>query len=141
MTAAAIIAAYPDQQLDITEDGNGLTAIDRETGQVLTQQQIATAIASYVPPSPPQWEAFAVWAMSDPALNAVFATASAAAPIVAAALPAALLQVQAGNTVNFAAAWEGICVAGGASTAQRQSWGDMALGFSLPAEFVAIVRG
>lgn len=88
------------------------------------------------------WDGFALWAMADADLAAVFATAQASAPLAASALTTTLLQVQQGNLANFTAAFNAVCAAGGATTAQRNAWADKAQNdFYLPADFVAIVRG
>jgi len=53
-----------------------------------------------------------------------------------------LLQVQSGNLANFAATFNSVCTAGGATQLQRDAWADTARDtYNLPADFVAAVRG
>lgn len=110
-----------------------------------TEQQRAdaqTIFDNWIDPEPPNWDGFAQWAMTDPALNTVFATAQASAPLVAAGLTTTLLQVQDGNLANFAAAFNGVATVGGATPTQRETWADLARDtYFLPADFVAVVRG
>lgn len=103
---------------------------------------IKLLLDNWVDPAPPHWDGFAQWAMTDPELNAVFATAQTTAPLVAAALTTTLLQVQDGHLSNFAAAFSGVVTAGGATQAQRDLWANMARDtYHLPEDFVAVVRG
>ena len=110
-----------------------------------TDEQRAAAQQIYdnwTDPPDPDWDGFAQWAMQNSDIASVYATAQAAAPLAAAALTTALLQVQSGNLANFAAAWNAVCSEGGATATQRGEWADTARDdYALPSAFVAVVRG
>ena len=141
--AKAVSQAFPDAPLDISGDTiEGLAISNRDGGPVPTEEEIDAAIAAYVAPSPPDWDGFAAWAIANTELNTIAATAISNAPLAGAGLPTALLQVQSGNLANFAATFDAVCTAGSATQLQRDAWADAARDtYSLPADFVAAVRG
>jgi hypothetical protein len=107
-----------------------------------TMAELQAEIAAIPQPTLPDWDGFAAWAISNADLNTIAATAISNAPLASAGLPTALLQVQSGNLANFAATFDAVCTAGGATTTQRNTWADTARDdYDLPADFVAAVRG
>lgn len=136
----------------IIHDGERLVAVDATDLEGLDVRWQATEQEPTPPMSlldemmaqdaEPDWDGFAAWAISNTELNTIAGTAVANAPLAAAGLPTALLQVQSGSLSNFAATFNAVCTAGGATSQQRATWADLARdSYSLPPEFVAVVRG
>lgn len=95
------------------------------------------AVARPAAPPVPQWVAFGGALAADPSINALVATAAAAAPVLHLMLGVGLGQAAQGDSQTFLAAW-GQAVAGGLATPELvTAIQAMATSYDLPPEFIA----
>jgi hypothetical protein len=101
----------------------------------------------YTPPEPeprpiePDWDGFNLAILTNAEFNAAYNTAMAAAPLVAAALPAALTQVATGSTSMLSVAFNALCQVALVDSTLRDDWADIAEFHNLPTDFVEVIRG
>jgi hypothetical protein len=92
-------------------------------------------------PLQPDWDGFNGAMLQDVAFNQTTGAVMGVAPSVALALPAALAQVSTNGVNAFGLVFNAFCAAGSVSVVQRSEWASIAETYSLPADFVNIVRG
>lgn len=85
------------------------------------------------------WDTFNTQMMSDVRFNQVYAQCLSIAPIVVNALPTALDQVTSKGTSLFTLIWGQLCSIGGATTDDKQVWGEFAIENNLPQEFIDVL--
>jgi hypothetical protein len=96
---------------------------------------------AHTPSVSTNWPALVAAIQSDEDFNAVWASANAIKPMLAASLLVAFGNVATGGLATFAALYEAVCALGGATAEQRVAWAALAEQHHAPPEFVAIVRG
>lgn len=95
-----------------------------------------------LPPAPlqepePQWVAFGATLVADAAVNGLVATARDNAPVLHLMLGVGLGQAAQGDLQTFGAAWAAARGAGMVSPELIEHMQELAVGFNLPAEFIA----
>ena len=91
--------------------------------------------------SPPDWDGFNTYILSDNNFNNAILACSTVKPAISATIATAMLKYQTDGSSLFQGIFEAFCQGASVTTEQRTIWANNCKSFNLPPAFVSLVRG
>jgi hypothetical protein len=91
--------------------------------------------------SPPDWDGFNTYILSDDNFNNAILDCSTVKPAISATIATAMLKYQTDGSNLFQGIFEAFCQAANITAEQRTIWANASTAFNLPAAFISLVRG
>ena len=91
--------------------------------------------------SPPDWDSFNTYILSDDDFNNAVLACSTVKPAISATIATAMLKYQTEGSSLFQGIFEAFCQAANITAEQKTIWANAIGIFNLPSQFIAIVRG
>lgn len=91
--------------------------------------------------SPPDWDSFNAYILSNDAFNDAVLACSTVKPAISATIATAMLKYQTEGSSLFQGIFEAFCQAANVTTEQRTIWANATKGFNLPPAFFILIQG